>query len=135
MNGQRLDELLGFAGGHRVLEVDGQVVAFVIALEAGATYDSRNYQWFNRDRSDFIYVDRVVVSSQHRGRGYASALYDELFGYARERGLHEVVCEFNLEPPNPASRAFHASYGFAEVGTRETADRVLSMQSAELRQR
>lgn len=135
MNGKRLDELLGCAGGHRVLEVDGQVVAFVIALEAGATYDSRNYQWFNRDRSDFIYVDRVVVSSLHRGRGYASALYDELFGYARERGLHEVVCEFNLEPPNPASRAFHASYGFAEVGTRETEDRVLSMQSAELRQR
>jgi predicted GNAT superfamily acetyltransferase len=135
MNGRRLEELLDFGGCHRVLEVDGQVVAFIIALESGATYDSQNYQWFNRDRSEFVYVDRVVVSAQHRGRGYASALYDEVFGFAREQVRREVVCEFNLDPPNPASQAFHASYGFAEVGTREAGDRILSMQSATLRQR
>lgn len=135
MNGEQLSGLLACAGNHRVLEVDGQVVAFLIALESGADYDSPNYQWFNRDRSDFVYVDRVVVSSQQRGRGYASKLYDELFGFARERGLHQVVCEYNLEPPNPASRAFHASYGFSEVGTREAGGNLLSMQCATLRAR
>lgn len=135
MNGQRLEQLLACDGCHRVLEADGQVVAFLIALEEGADYDSPNYQWFNRDRSGFVYVDRVVVSAQHRGQGHASALYDELFGFARERGLGEVVCEFNLEPPNPASQAFHASYGFAEVGTRQAEDRLLSMQAARLRPR
>jgi predicted GNAT superfamily acetyltransferase len=28
-----------------------------------------------------------------------------------------IVCEVNLDPPNPASDAFHAALGFAEVGT------------------
>jgi len=27
-----------------------------------------------------------------------------------------VVCEVNLDPPNPVSDAFHATLGFAEVG-------------------
>ena len=27
-----------------------------------------------------------------------------------------VTCEVNAEPPNPASDAFHAALGFAEVG-------------------
>jgi predicted GNAT superfamily acetyltransferase len=27
------------------------------------------------------------------------------------------VCEVNAEPPNPASDAFHAAMGFAEVGS------------------
>jgi uncharacterized protein len=28
-----------------------------------------------------------------------------------------VVCEVNISPPNPASDAFHAALGFAEVGS------------------
>lgn len=133
MDEDRLRELRGFGGLHRVLEVDGEVVAFLIALDEGAAYDSENYRWFTRKRGGFVYVDRVVVSPRHRKRGYASLLYEALFEYARERGASEVVCEFNLEPVNEASRAFHTSRGFAEVGTREAVDRRLSMQSARTR--
>ena len=34
-----------------------------------------------------------------------------------DRAGHTLVtCEVNADPPNPASDAFHAALGFAEVG-------------------
>jgi len=39
-----------------------------------------------------------------------------LFERARHEGHSRIVCEVNLIPPNPASDAFHAALGFAEVG-------------------
>jgi predicted GNAT superfamily acetyltransferase len=44
-------------------------------------------------------------------------LYDAVFRQASGAGHDRVVCEVNLAPPNPASDAFHAALGFAEVGT------------------
>lgn len=134
LNGERLKHIDGQSSYHRVIEIDGQVVAFLLALREGADYDSPNYRWFDEAREEFVYVDRVVVSEQHRGQRLASALYDDLFAFARNEGIHEVTCEFNVDPPNAASRAFHASYGFAEVGT-QTLDegRTVSLQVATLR--
>jgi predicted GNAT superfamily acetyltransferase len=31
-------------------------------------------------------------------------------------GHDRVVCEVNVDPPNPTSRAFHLRMGFGEVG-------------------
>jgi predicted GNAT superfamily acetyltransferase len=134
LNGERLKHLDGQSSYHRVVELDGQVVAFLLALRENADYDSPNYRWFDEARDEFIYVDRVVVSERHRGKRLASALYDDLFAYARDQGIHEVTCEFNIDPPNAASRAFHASYGFTEVGM-QTLDegRTVSLQIATLR--
>lgn len=90
--------------------------AFLIAFDQDADYSSANFLWF-RDRYDrFVYVDRVVTSPLTRGRGYARALYTDLFHRAKEAGHSRVVCEVNLVPPNPTSDAFHAALGFAEVG-------------------
>jgi predicted GNAT superfamily acetyltransferase len=130
MNGDRLGQLLALPGHHRVLEDDGQVAAFVIAIESGTGYDSENYRWFAQARDRFLYVDRVVVAAHLRGRGHARALYDQVFAHARRRGIPEVVCEYNLEPLNEASRAFHASRGFVEVGRRDAGGRMLSLQAA-----
>jgi predicted GNAT superfamily acetyltransferase len=130
MNGERLKELLALPGHHRVLEEDGQVVAFLVTVECGTGHDSENYRWFAASRDRFLYVDRVVVAEHARGRGHAGTLYDQLFAHARSGAWGEVVCEYNLEPLNEASRDFHASRGFVEVGRREAGGRVLSMQSA-----
>jgi predicted GNAT superfamily acetyltransferase len=66
--------------------------------------------------ANFVYVDRVVTSRAARGKGYARALYAELFRRAKSAGHTRLACEVNLDPPNPASDAFHASLNFREVG-------------------
>jgi uncharacterized protein len=70
----------------------------------------------NPRNANFVYVDRVVTSPATRGKGYARALYAELFQRAKSAGHTRIACEVNLDPPNPASDAFHASLNFHEVG-------------------
>jgi hypothetical protein len=91
--------------------------AFLIAFDEGADYDSPNYVWFRDRHRRFAYVDRVIVAAAARGRGHARSLYEELFDVARAAGHDLVCCEVNIEPPNPASDAFHAALGFTEVGS------------------
>jgi len=95
----------------------GDLDAFLLAFDQGADYDSPNFLWFRTRYPRFVYVDRIVVASSARGRGYARRLYDDLFRHALAAGHERVVCEVNSQPPNPASDAFHAALGFVEVGT------------------
>jgi len=91
-------------------------LGFSILFVAGAKYESENYRWFSGRSSDFLYVDRIVVADGFRGQGLGQVLYDAIFGAARREVLAEVLCEVNLEPPNPGSIAFHGRLGFLEVG-------------------
>ena len=90
--------------------------AFLLAFDEAASYDSPNFLWFGARRSRFLYIDRIVVAPAARGRGLARALYAAVVEAARRTGRDRVVCEVNLEPPNPGSDAFHAALGFAEAG-------------------
>ena len=94
----------------------GALDAFIVAFDESAAYRSPNYLWFRARRGRFVYVDRVVVAPHARGRGLARVLYDDLFKTARASGHDTVCCEVNAEPANPTSDAFHASFGFVEVG-------------------
>ena len=94
----------------------GDVGAFLIALDQTAKYESPNYLWFQQRYSRFVYIDRVLVAPSIRGGGYARRLYRDLFDHARWANHQVVVCEVNIDPPNPASDAFHASMEFREVG-------------------
>ncbi len=87
--------------------------AFLLAFDEGAAYGSPNYLWVRARYERFVYVDRLVVAPQARGRGLARAMYADLL--ARVPGSL-VACEVNLEPPNPASDRLHAGLGFREVG-------------------
>lgn len=113
LDAARLRHMLGEAFHARRI---GAVDAFVIAFDQDADYDSPNFLWFKARRARFVYVDRVVVAETARGRGLARALYLDLFEAARGAGQERVTCEVNAEPPNPASDAFHAAFGFAVVG-------------------
>jgi predicted GNAT superfamily acetyltransferase len=95
----------------------GELDAFLIALDQDADYDSPNFQWFRARYPRFVYVDRIVVASSAQGRGFARRLYRDLFEHAIRARHHNVFCEVNRNPPNPASDAFHAALGFVEVGT------------------
>ena len=61
-------------------------------------------------------ADWIVVNAACRGQGLARRLYAELAAVARKAGHTELVCEVNLDPPNPVSDAFHAALGFRELG-------------------
>jgi predicted GNAT superfamily acetyltransferase len=100
----------------------GSVDAFLLAFDQGAHYDSPNFLWFRPRYPRFVYVDRIVVASTARGRGYARRLYDDLFEQAIATRHDRVVCEVNSNPPNPASDAFHAALGFVEVGAAKVYD-------------
>jgi uncharacterized protein len=99
-----------------VIEEGGVVTAFLLVLQQGTAYDSVNYQWFEKHYEKFLYIDRVVVSKTHQGRGLGHRLYADLFAFAKQIGMPLITAEFDLDPPNEGSRKFHESYGFSEMG-------------------
>ena len=118
---ERLQWLHAAAAYHRVAVDGGEVVAFLLALREGGTYDSPNYLWFAESYDRFLYVDRVVVSSLSQGIGIGRRLYADLFSFAKQSQVTRVTCEYDIEPPNEASRRFHEALGFREVGTQSVA--------------
>ncbi|MDX2025472.1 GNAT family N-acetyltransferase [Microcella sp.] len=112
--------LLEFSDCAVAIKRDGQLVGFVVTLGDGAAYESENYQFFCSRGVSSRYVDRIVIAESERGNGLGAALYALVFSVARAEGRAEVTCEVNLDPPNPASLAFHERLGFASVGTQAT---------------
>ncbi|MBQ4854810.1 GNAT family N-acetyltransferase [Rhodanobacter sp. B2A1Ga4] len=112
----RLAQLHAQAALHRVIESAGRVEAFLLALREGADYDSPNYRWFTQRHPRFLYVDRIVVADDAQARGAGGRLYRELYALAVRETVPLLTCEFDIEPPNPASARFHARLGFREVG-------------------
>jgi uncharacterized protein len=90
--------------------------AFLLAFEQTDDYDGLHFKWFQRRYDRFLYVDRVVVSAEHRSHGYGRMLYADLFTRAEKLGHDRIVCEVNVQPPNPGSDRFHSAQGFREVG-------------------
>ncbi len=128
----RLSELSAIASVLRVAQVDGGIVAFILALREGAPYRNDNYAWFAARYARFVYVDRIVVAAASARLGIGSRLYADLFAWARGEGAGVVTCEYNVEPPNPASQRFHARFGFREVGQQWVAQgtKRVSLQAA-----
>lgn len=135
LDAKRLRHLAAQAAYLRVADAGGGVAAFLLALAPGADYDSENYRWFAARYASFLYVDRVVVAADRQGQGLGRRLYEDLFAFARERGFARVTCEFDVEPANPVSAAFHARFGFREVGSQwvRGGRKRVSLQEAALR--
>ena len=130
----RLRQLHALAFHHRVAIVDGEVAGFLLAMRDGAAYINDNFDWFSARYPRFVYVDRIVVAAAAAGTGIGRRLYDDLFDRARQLCIGIIACEYNLEPPNPASRRFHDRFGFREVGRQHVANgtKLVSLQIAEV---
>lgn len=121
MNSLALERLGWFvreAEYFRVAELDSQIAGFLICLAPEAPYESPNFRWLNERYEDFLYIDRVSVSSKHQRRGIASALYRDAAEGARAR-FSMLAAEVNLRPRNAESLRFHDRFGFEPVGTRD----------------
>jgi len=133
MDLDRLRMLVNASAYCKVATLENRTVAFLICLESTATYENDNFNWFQARFPRFLYVDRIVVSAECAGLGIGSALYAGMFDHARADAIDVITCEYNIEPPNEASRAFHQRFGFKEVGTQWVAngEKKVSLQAAE----
>jgi len=119
MDVARIQLLHGMSSYHRVIARDSQLVGFLLVLGPDCGYDSVNYQWFSQRYNDFAYIDRIVVRDSFRGQGLGTILYNDLFTWAHNQKIRNIVCEYNVEPLNEVSQKFHRVLGFQEV-SRET---------------
>lgn len=97
-----------------------EFLGFVVGFEPGLDYASPNYRYFEDRGTDYLYVDRIVVAERARGMRVGQTLYQRVVDLAIDQGRDEVTCEVNVEPPNPASHAFHTRMGFSEVAQQDT---------------
>jgi len=86
-----------------VAEVDGACVGYAY----GGPHRARAaYQW--------SVETSVYVHDDHHRRGIARSLYTELLAELERRGFCNAYAGTTL--PNPASVAFHESFGFEPIG-------------------
>lgn len=115
MDGPHLRALYDTADYFRIAEVDGHAAGFLIAFREDADYESTNFQWFTERYPAFVYIDRVVIAGNMRGRGLGRVFYADVHSYAEVR-VPLLACEVFLEPPNDTVVLFHGTYGFRELG-------------------
>jgi len=95
--------------------------AFCITFAPGAPYTSVNYQWFSKKYTNFVYLDRIVVSEIMRNQTLGEKLYLAVEQrMIKDRCAPILTCEVNLNPPNHGSIRFHNRIGFHEVGQQES---------------
>jgi predicted GNAT superfamily acetyltransferase len=113
-----MSQLLGMAFSAKAVvgESTASPDALLIALDQSASYENPNFLFFRSRHERFVYIDRMITAAHAQRRGLGRRLYEDLFARVRQAGHAIVGCEVNLEPPNPASHAFHARLGFEEVG-------------------
>ncbi|MEM7017019.1 MAG: GNAT family N-acetyltransferase [Pseudomonadota bacterium] len=130
MDSDRFHELFGMCCQLTVAELNGEVAGFLLGFQDGAAYDSVNYQWFSARFKQFFYVDRIVISSEHRGAGLGQQFYSQLERWATDQGFVWITAEINSDPPNVPSLKFHKRFGFLEIAThRLEGGKALSMQA------
>jgi len=110
------DRFVSMIQSARVATVIEPALAFMLAFEQDDRYDGGHFQWFRRRLERFWYIDRVIVSATHRRHGLGRLLYEDLIRRAGQSGCPVIACEVNFQPPNPVSDAFHARFGFVEIG-------------------
>ena len=113
-----LADLLAMSLFSLVAEADNVVVGFCMILGPQTQYRSPNYLYFCERYADFIYLDRVAVTSAFQGLGLGAAMYREV-----ERLSQSTLfaLEVNTKPRNEGSLRFHTREGFVlleEVETR-----------------
>ena len=129
MDEARFQYLLEISDFCIVAEEEGAVIGFVLAMQNGAAYENANYEWFSERLNKFVYIDRIVIGEDGRGKGLGKHLYDQVAVAAKEDGRLIMAAEMDLVPPNEGSLSFHKKSGFLALGERTyDTGKVVSMQ-------
>ena len=115
LNLNKLSLLAKEAAVFQVAVSDEEIAGFLLAFAPTADYQNQNFLFFKARFPDFLYIDRVVIAEQFRGKGLATKFYSQLEQEAGVRGISRLVCEIHVDPPNPVSLSFHEKHGFIEV--------------------
>jgi len=123
---QEILDLLNYSSLSIGLFDSNSLLGFVICLPPKTAYGSLNYLWFNERYDDFLYVDRIAVSTANRNQKIGSKLYQAVIHTASKLGV-PIAAEVNLRPPNPDSVRFHQRHGFTEIGQFEHGQKAVIM--------
>ena len=107
-----------------------QLVGFVLCFLPRTDYASLNYAWFNQRYQEFLYVDRIAVSENHRNQAIGSLLYQQVISYAKQYN-YPIAAEVSLNPPNPGSMRFHHRFNFTEIGVFNQQSKSVTMMMRE----
>lgn len=128
-----VDATLASAPYVTVAELGGQVVGYLIGYTAGDVCEGEEFAWFQAHVSRFLYIDQVAVAPAARRAHVGARLYAHAAAHALAHDLSALVCEVNLDPPNPASLRFHERLGFQEIGVISVQDgRTVSLRRKNL---
>ncbi|MFV2040351.1 MAG: GNAT family N-acetyltransferase [Acidimicrobiales bacterium] len=108
-------ELLEMSDRSWVVDHDRGVGGLLVTFAPDASYRSANYVRLSACYDNFSYVDRIVVAPALWRRGLAARLYNTLADHARKQARTRLLCEVNVEPPNPRSVAFHEATGWQAI--------------------
>jgi uncharacterized protein len=128
----RMARFLEIARYFRVAEIEGQVAGFLIGLTPEADYDSPNFTWFKSRYAEFVYIDRVVLTPNHRRSGVGRLFYADILSFSEVR-QPLLVTEVFIEPRDDVSIVFFETQGFVEAGQQQLANgRRVSLMSKAL---
>ena len=113
----RLNSLIDWSS-HLIVVREEEIAGFIILMRENQSYDSLNYEFFNSQGYPFLYIDRIAIKEEHRRKGLGQMIYSKTIQIAKEFNL-PICCEVNTLPKNEPSLAFHDSFGFEDVGTKE----------------
>ena len=106
------------------------VVGFVICFQDNKTSTSflteqnhKNFIEIQKQMDNFLYIDRIAVHENHRGKNIGKEMYQHVEKFAIENNIELLTAEINLLPKkNEISFKFHEKYGFREFSTKKYSD-------------
>ena len=104
----------------KVAFYNGNPAGFLLCLIEDKNYDSPNYQWVSKKYSNFIYIDRISIMRQFQNMKISTAFYLDLITFSCLNNFSSIICEVNIQPPNPGSLRFHKRFDFLECGSQFT---------------
>ena len=109
-----LKELIAMSSYNSFLEIDGEIIGFIICMREGRAHKSPNYQYFKKKHKQFLYIDRVGVKQDFLNMGLGAYMYNKLIHSDDSKEV--ILCaEVNTKPENLPSINFHKKIGFKLV--------------------